>query len=57
MFTYFARHTWKLDIDEPTRQSLWLERRVAIHHPHTKDGKGDRDSSSLDPNDSEGASR
>jgi hypothetical protein len=23
MLTYFARHTWKMDIDEPTRQRLW----------------------------------
>lgn len=57
MLTYFARHTWKMDIDELTRQQLWDDRRVAIHYPHTKDGVGERDSESTNPDDYEGAGR
>lgn len=56
--TYFARHTQALDIDDSTRKELWVNQRIAIHFPHTKDnGQSDRDSESLDPNDYEGSAR
>lgn len=57
MLTYFARHTSKLDIDEPTLRALWVAKKIGIHFPHSKTGRGERDSDSLDPNDYQGSAR
>jgi hypothetical protein len=57
MPTFFARHTWKMDIDEPTRRRIWDERRIAIHYPHAKDGQSERDSESSNPDDYQGPGR
>jgi hypothetical protein len=59
MDTYYIRHTAQLDIDGPTRRSLWDERRIAIHFPQYKSGqnphgeipKGKPDNASLDLDD------
>lgn len=52
MLTYFARHTYQLDVDAVTRQSLWDRQLVAVHYPHNKAGTLDEtDNASLNPND------
>jgi len=51
MLTYFARHTRDLDIDDATRRILWEGRLIAMHFP----GDGEEDTSSLNPEDYEGA--
>ncbi len=58
METFFARHTVGLDIDKRTRAKLWEERRIAIHFPHSKDGKlRGRDNRSLKLSDYPGRAR
>jgi len=50
--TYFARHTYILDVDDATRAHLWNNGLVAIHFPdHLTGGIRDQDNESLDPQD------
>jgi hypothetical protein len=52
MDTYYARHTWRMDIDAATRQSIFARELVAVHYPHHEDGKlHDQDLRSTDPAD------
>lgn len=53
MNTYFARHTANLNVDDATRQLLWDRNLVAIHFP----GGGDEDTTSLNPEDYDGAGK
>lgn len=57
MNTYFARHTYSLDIDENTRRRLWNERRIAIHYPWDNSGNKERDSRSIHPEDYAGGAK
>lgn len=55
MKTYFIRHSSKLDIDEATIESLWLDDRIAIHYPHDNARSfHNGDSKSLNPSDYSG---
>ena len=50
MDTYYARHTWRMDIDATTRNSIFANGLVAVHYPHHEDGKlYDVDLKSTDP--------
>jgi putative restriction endonuclease len=52
MMTFFARHTYDLDIDRAFRDRLWAERMVAIHFPEDSTGHvGASDNESLNPDD------
>lgn len=58
MLTYFARHTYQLDVDAATRQELWDRHLVAVHYPQNKAGLLDStDNASLNPNDYTGSAR
>jgi hypothetical protein len=56
--TYFIRHTERLDIDQATRDSLWKQKKIAIHYPNDKFGKlRDRDNRSFSLDDYSGPAR
>jgi hypothetical protein len=58
MQTFFIRHTNRLDISETLRQSLWDQRRIAVHYPQDSNGKlSANDNESLNPADYEGKAK
>jgi hypothetical protein len=58
MDTFFIRHTEVLDVDQPTRDFLWKNRKIAIHYPHDKSrGLRKQDNRSLSLDDYSGSAR
>ena len=50
MNTFYARHTWRMDIDKATRESIFAKGLIAVHYPHHRDGTlRDEDLRSKDP--------
>jgi hypothetical protein len=38
MNTFYARHTWRMDVDKTTRDLIFPEGLIAVHYPHYRDG-------------------
>jgi hypothetical protein len=38
MNTFYARHTWRMDVDKATRESIFAKGLIAVHYPHHRDG-------------------
>ncbi len=58
MNTFYARHTWRMDISEATRESIFAQGRIAVHHPHHRDGSlRDKDLRSTNPDDHNASGR
>lgn len=59
MLTFFVRHTGDLGVDDDMLEGIWNERKIGIHFPwdiRNRDRQGP-DSTSIDPNDYDGANR
>jgi hypothetical protein len=58
MNTYYARHTWRMDVDKATRESIFEGRRIAVHYPKHSDGLlHDKDIRSKNPDDHDSRGR
>jgi hypothetical protein len=58
MDTYYARHTWRMDVDEATRQSIFEAKQIAVHYPNHSDGVlHDEDIRSKNPGDHDARGR